>query len=102
MREQKLEGRVVTLKSETERHKTLIAQINSIIKRARDSTIMDAEYDARLVEELFKCEPIEVILPANEWGKLPQQGANPDRRFTVGLYRDSVRRSLKKQGLVVK
>ena len=102
MRRQKLEGRIVTLKSETERHAKLIAQINSIIERARDSTLMDAEYDARLIEGLFKCEPIEVMLPANEWEKLPQQGANPDRKFTVGFYRDSVKWSLEKQGLVVK
>jgi len=102
MKTHKLQGRVITLKSEAERHKMLVAQINSIIERARDSTLMDAEYDARLIEELFKCEPIKVMLPANEWEKLPQQGANPDRKLTVGLYRDRVKRSLKEQGLVVK
>ena len=102
MREQKLEGRIVTLKSETERHKTLIAQINSIIERARDSTLMDAEYDAHLIEELLECKPIEIMLPENEWENLPQQGANPDRKFTVSLYRDRVKWSLEKQGLIVK
>ena len=102
MKAQKLEGRIVTPKAESERHTKLVAQIDSIIERARDSTLMDAEYDALLIEEFFKCKPIEVMLPANEWEKLPQQGANPDRKFTVSLYRDRVKQSLEEQGLVVK
>ena len=83
MRQQRLEGRIVTQKSEANRHKKLVNQINSIIERARDSTLMDAEYDARLIEDLFKCEPIKVSLPQNDWKSRPQQGANPDRVFTV-------------------
>ena len=102
MSKHKLEGRIVTLGSETKRHNKLITQINSIIERARDSTLMDAEYDARLIEQLFKCEAIEVSLPENEWEKRPQQGANPDRLLTLKLYIDRAKCSLKKQGLVVK
>ena len=101
MRKQRLEGRIVTQKAETERHNKLTMQIESIIERARDSTLMETEYDARLIEEFFKCKPIEITLPANEWEKLPQQGNNPDRKFAVGLYRDRVKRSLEMQGLVV-
>ena len=98
----RLEGRLVSQKAERERHKQLLALLESVIKRARDSTLMDAEYDTGLIEDLFKCEPIEVSLPVNMWGKLPQQGANPDRKFAVELYFERVKRSLEKQGLVVR
>lgn len=101
MKQQKLEGRIVTRKSEIERHKKLVAQINSIIDRARDSTLMDIEYDAHLIKELFKCEPIKVTLPENEWEHLSQQGANPDRKLIVTLYIDKAKASLKRQGLLV-
>lgn len=99
MRWQKLEGRIVTHKAELERHQKLIAQIESIIERARDSTLMDAEYDAWQIEDLFKCEPIRVKLPPNEWEQLPQQGANPDRKLCVGLYID--RAKYEYQGLAL-
>jgi len=98
MRQQRLEGRIVTQKSEADRHKELVNQINSIIERARDSTLMDAEYDARLIEDLFKCEPIKVILPQNDWKSRPQLGANPDRVLTVDGYIMRAKYSLEKQG----
>lgn len=46
--------------------------------------------------------PIPTIkLPPNPWAKLPQQGANEDRRFCLDLYIDDVKASLHKQGLEV-
>ena len=99
--QQRLEGRIVTQKSEADRHKKLVNQINSIIERARDSTLMDAEYDARLIEGLFKCESIKITLPGNSWKSCPQQGANPDRVLTVDGYIIKAEYSLEKQGLIV-
>ena len=46
--------------------------------------------------------PIPVIkLPANPWIDRPQQGANSDRKLCIDLYIDSVKRTLRKQGLEI-
>ena len=46
--------------------------------------------------------PIPTVqIPANEWDNAPKGGINEDRRFVVSLYIDSVKRSLRKQGLEI-
>ena len=46
--------------------------------------------------------PIPTVqIPGNPWDRLPKGGANEDRRFAIELYIDSVKGSLRKQGLVV-
>lgn len=42
-----------------------------------------------------------VALPPNPWDTAPKGGINEERRFSVGLYIDSVKRSLRQQGLEI-
>jgi len=100
---QRLEGRITSNANDNQRHIKLITQINSIIQRARDSTLMDAEYDARLIEDLFKCEPITVKIPENEWVDKPECNHRTiqDREFIVNLYINRLEYYLKQQGLKV-
>jgi hypothetical protein len=94
----------VTKKVEVECAAKLRQQIRDIIVRARESTIMDPEYDARIIEGLFECGPIKVGLPANEWAEHPRcdhNGVIEDRRFVVRLYIASAKAYLERQGLVV-
>jgi len=98
---QRLEGRITNDKAEEIRHKELTTQIESIIQRARDSTIMSAEYDARKIEELFALQPISLSLPPNKWKSMPQQGANPDRLLAIDLYRQQACEHLERQGFIV-
>ena len=83
------------------RYKELVAQIESIIQRARDSTLMDAEYDARVIEQRFSCNPIEIELPENDWLENDHRGVNHDRWFVVSLYIDKTKGFLVRQGFII-
>lgn len=46
--------------------------------------------------------PIPAVrIPPNPWDKFPEGGINGERRFVLSLYIDSVKRSLRKQGLEI-
>lgn len=61
-------------------------------------------HTGRLFKQLQPITPtcparIVVSLPPNPWAEGDERGANPDRRFTVHLYRETVRAWLAKQGI---
>jgi len=46
--------------------------------------------------------PIPAVqIPPNPWDNAPKGGINEDRRFSVSLYIDSIKRSLRRQGLAI-
>ncbi len=98
-----LVGRIISDTSEKELHKKLREQIKSIIERARDSTLMDDEYDVRIIENLFIGEKISVKLPPNEWaGRKNPNDVIKDREFMLSLYITRVKAWLEFQGIEVK
>lgn len=100
-RGQILEGRVISQTTKQKFHKNLVKQIDSIILRARDSTLMDAEYDTRLIEDLFQCGTITITIPSNGWEESDHRGVNHERWFAVELYIDRLKTNLQRQGLQV-
>ena len=100
-RGQRLEGRISSISGDKKRHKMLVTQIYSIIERARDSTMMDAEYDARLMEKIFECHPIEITLPKNSHNR-EGNSQSWERWFAVENYLLATQVVLWAQGLVVK
>lgn len=55
------------------------------------------------LKPITKNNPAQIVvtLPPNPWAENDNRGANPDRRLTINLYIDSVKRALKKQGIGV-